>query len=222
LLGKNGVKVGLHDNMAVLRLLLYERCEVPLFGRRFTLVISSSNDEMANKILEIRFDWGQRILPELVHEMRGEAEQNIDSAFEASKYLLPLYQKEETGDSRGLHETLMDSLLQVANLEAPDANLKSGSTNKRKMDRPSERGFQGTLLQSSSAQNYSENGGEDAESKRERSVLEVSAVSNEEKDSEPSDGDDLLKKSPFAPKKQRGGKFDMVLKVATEANIYHY
>lgn len=125
----------------------------------------------------------------------------------------------------------MDSLLQVVNLEAPDAKEKSGNTNKRK-NRPSERGFQGTLLQSSSAQNQSENG-EDAKSKCEKSMLDVSAVSDEEKDSEPpivesakrqailsdsSDDDDLLNKSPFVPKKQRGSQFDMV-KVATEAKI---
>jgi hypothetical protein len=231
LLGEDAVKVGLHHNMAALRLLLHETCEIPLSGRRLILVLSSSNDEMAHKTLEISFDWGQRILQELVHEMRGEAEENFDSAFEPSKHLLLLYQKEENGDSRGLHETLMDSLLQVANLEAPDANEKSGSTNKRK-NRPSERGFQGTLLQSSSAQNHSENG-EDAKSKCEKSMLDVSAISDEEKDSEPrlvesakkqailsdsSDDDDLLNKSPFAPKKQRGSQFDMV-KVAIEAKI---
>jgi hypothetical protein len=37
--------------------------------------------------------------------------------------------------------------------------------------------------------------------------------------SDSSDDDDLPNKSPFAPKKQKGSQFDMVLKVATEANI---
>jgi hypothetical protein len=118
---------------------------------------------------------------------------------------------------------LTDSLLQLmANLEAPDANDKSGSTNRKKKNISTERGFKGTLLHSSSAQNQSENGGEDAESNREKSVVDVSPVSDEqEKDRELPIVKSAKKKHVVFSNSSDDNdlQFDMVLRVATEANV---
>jgi hypothetical protein len=232
LLREDTVKVGLHHNMAALRLLLYEKCEVALAGHKLILVMASK-DGKPHKTLEINFEWGQRRLQELVDEMKDPPDLKNDTKFEPSKQLLLLYQKDDNGNARALHETVMDSLLTLANLEPPDSADQAGNSKKRKRNRPSERGFRGTLLQSSVAPANNQNGNDmKKQMSSDASAVsadapaisaDVSAVSDEEKDNvrsikEPaekkrvvlsdSSSDDEILKSPFSPKKLIGGQFD--------------
>jgi hypothetical protein len=228
LLRENAVNVGLHHNMAALRLLLYEKCEVSLSGRRLTLVMSI-NDGKAHQTFDINFESGQRHLQEVIDGMRGEAEKKHDSNFEPSKDLLLLYQNEEGGGLQGLHETMMDSLLQMANLEPPDSSDQSANSKKRRRNRQSERGFQGTLLQSSAAVENSQN---EEDVKEDQVKLDRSAVSDEEKVNaiaaeEPvaktrvilsDSSDDEVLRSPFS-KKPRQARLDASHVIASESKV---
>ena len=228
LLKEGSVKVGLHHNMAALRLLLYEKCEVPVSGRKLILVMSSNNGKHL-EALEIKFEWGQKQLQELADDMKEQVPPENETPLDPSTQLLLLYQKEEGGNAPGLHETVMDSLLQLANLEPPDSKDSTSNIKKNKRDRPSERGFRGTLLQSSSAptSNPSERDAKKQSSSDESSPavvvpavsIIVSAVSDDDKDdaqsaqeptktprivlSDISSDDEILKSPPFARKKPK-------------------
>lgn len=174
LLSESVVDVGLHHNVAALLLLMYEKCELALSGCKLTLV-QSSNGKPHNT-LEITLEWSSRSLEELVDEMQAQPKENGSSVVPAPSDLLVLYQKEDNGQLGALNEHVFDSLLQVANLEEP---AKKGK-NKKKRNRSSERGFQGTLLHSAVPSVNNENA--DSDQKRISSKFGVSEISDEEND----------------------------------------
>jgi hypothetical protein len=188
----------------------------------------SINDGKAHQTFDINFESGQRHLQEVIDDMRSEAEKKHDSNFEPSKDLLLLYQNEDGGGLQGLHETMMDSLLQMANLEPPDSSDKSANSKKRRRNRQSERGFQGTLLQSSAAET-SQN---EEDVKENQMKLDRSAVSDEEKVNaiaaeEPvaktrvvlsDSSDDEVPTSPFS-KKPRQARLDASHVIASKSKV---
>jgi hypothetical protein len=200
LLREDSIHVGMHHNLAAVRLLMYEKCEVPLVGRKLTLVLSV-DDGKPHQTLELLSQHNQKELSDLVESLRGQTDDKGTSPFDPSKHLLILYQREGDFDARGLQESLMDSFLQMANLNNSEP---AGSKKSKKRNRPSERGFRGTLLSSSSSVppeedivEKSENGAvegdrgektQHVESKKRSSStirLDVSEISDEEKDSMP-------------------------------------
>ena len=72
------------------------------------------------------------------------------SSLNPSENLFLVYQKEKSDEQGDIEATIMDSLLQTSNMEAPDSEHKLGK-GRVKRKRASERGFQGTLLQSSTS-----------------------------------------------------------------------
>lgn len=202
-LSESSVNVGLHHNMAALRLLMYEKCEVALSGRKLTLVLSC--DGKPHKTQDIKFEWGEKQLKEIVDEMKGES--NGDSDVDVSTDLLLFHQTEDNGQSTLVQESVMESLIQLANLEAPD-QAKQGKNRKR--NRASERGFQGTLLQSSAPAPSNQDG--DTSDKKPPPKPDVSTISDEDKKSPPKVDisaitDDENNEEP-PQKKQRAISFD--------------
>lgn len=223
------IHVGLHHNMAALRLHLFETCEVPVSGHNLILVLLS-NDGQSQEALKVQFEWGERQLDELVDKMRDKVEVK-DDTFSPSESLVLLYQKENSSEGQALHETVMASLINLANIETSKSDHQVGNGKKTKRNRPSERGFRGTLLHSSSLS--AENQGDHEEDKKMISDVSamsadtsalggVTAVSDEEKDNthrieepvdkkgailtESSDDDDAVLKSPLSIKKTISGR----------------
>jgi hypothetical protein len=233
LLSENSVNVGLHHNMAALRLLLYEKCEVGLSGRKLTLVLPCV---IPPKTCEIKFEWGQKSLHELFDEMSGLVDKSEGQQATPSTDLLLLYQKESNGQSSTFNATVMDSLLQLANLEAGSTDNQAKNKKRR---RSSERGFQGTLLHSSLPSTNNHN--RYLPEAKTPAKSDVSAVSDEEKyakstmeDPSPSkkitrfvlsesdnSDDEILKKTLFSPKPRNPKEFnhtEMIIEQSESSN----
>jgi hypothetical protein len=151
ILSEKTIRAELHHNVAALRLLLYQNCEVPLSSKLSVAAMNSCDDALVPQGLEIAFDWGKKTLEELISELKTSNGVSDSTVSDPSEHLFFLYQKEK--NSEDFEAGIMDSLFQIANLESPefDSTSKNG---KGKQKGASERGFQGTLLQSSStAQN---------------------------------------------------------------------
>lgn len=141
---EHNVDIGLHHNVAALRLLLYQNCQIPLSGK--LTVVTILGDDALPKSLEIPFDWSSKTLNELVNCLQIPEENVKANPSEESFFFL--YQVNKDDRCGDIETTLMDSLLQQSNIESPDS--ESNPTKVRKgRKRSSERGFQGTLLQSS-------------------------------------------------------------------------
>lgn len=141
------IDIGLHHNVAALRLLLYQNCQIPL-GCNLSIALVSDNDSPP-KSLEIAFDWSKETLNDLVNRLKileGIVSNSLES--NPSEHLFLLYDDAKDDNSGDIETTLMDSMLQISNIESPDSENKP-SEGKRQRKHSSERGFQGTLLQSS-------------------------------------------------------------------------
>jgi hypothetical protein len=178
LLSEDSVKVSLYHNIAALRLRLYEKCEVGLSGNKLILVVLGEAGKLAES-LEIQFDWGAKQLSELVDDVKART--NIASEdFEPAASLILLHQKQNEVDSGNLHETVMDALLEIANLDpsGPTGNNNNNNKTKHINNRPAERGFRGTLLSSGSAPKNDQN----EEVVEKKATSDAYAVSDEDKD----------------------------------------
>jgi hypothetical protein len=150
LLREDTVRIGLHHNMASLKLLLYEKCELPVSGSLILVVVL--DDKTPPETVEIAFGWGRRNVSDIVEEVKTKM--GFTGPFDAWKGLFLLYSKDSAGkgtDISGLQESLMDSLLEMSNIGGSSPGASGKDTGKAKRNRPAERGFRGTLLQSSSA-----------------------------------------------------------------------
>ena len=173
LLREDSIHVGMHHNFAAVRLLLYEKCEVPLSGRKVTLVLSAGDG--THRVQNLISEHNPKLLSDLVEILKGQVEQKDASPlnFDPSKHLVILYQRDTDFSASGFQDSLLDSFLQTANLESSDASDKNKD---RKRNRPSERGFRGTLLSSSSSVPAE---GDDAEKDGGKEGEEVDSSANE-------------------------------------------
>jgi hypothetical protein len=176
LLSEDTVKVSLYHNIAALRLRLYEKCEVGLSGNKVILVVLGEDGKLAES-LEIQFDWGPKQLSELVDDVKARTK-IVCADFEPAASLILLHQKQNEVDSRSLHETVMDSLLEIANLDPSRPTGNNNNKTKRINNRPAERGFRGTLLSSGSAPKNDQ----DEEVVEKKAISDTYAVSDEDKD----------------------------------------
>lgn len=180
ILREDSIDINLGHNMAAVRLLLFEKCEVPLAESMVYIVNLNSCDPL---IIDVTTASSEKSLEDIIDQKRDE---NNSGGLNPLENFMILYKNLEKDDSRDLHETLIESLLQAANLELSE--ISSDSKGKRK--RQSERGFQGTLLQSSSSIAASSNSCEDAIDKvesvetepKKRSRSDTIQVSDDEKD----------------------------------------
>eukprot|EP00980_Cylindrotheca_fusiformis_P000669 scaffold160_cov136-Cylindrotheca_fusiformis.AAC.16 len=193
LLSESSINVGLHHNVAALRLLMYEKCEVSLSANKLTLVQSSN--EKAHCTLDVKSEWNSRSLEELMDDMNKGHENGFKINPDPSGILL-LFQQEDKGKMRPVNETVLDSLLQVANLESQNSE-KDGKVGKKRK-RSSERGFQGTLLHSSGTSSNIQVGNSSIPETVRREKSDVSAISDEEKDtaSASCERDDISRQKP--------------------------
>jgi len=143
------IDIGLHHNVAALRLLLYQNCQVPL-GCKLSVAVCL-DDTSLPQVLDIAFDWSKKTLNSLVDELKIVDDSIRDLLnSNASDQFFVLYQIAKESEREDIETTIMDSLLQVSNLQSPDS--RNNSNKKEKARKPSsERGFQGTLLQSSTS-----------------------------------------------------------------------
>lgn len=141
-------QAAMQHNCAALRLRLFEVVQVPVFSTKLFIVLLL--DEVPNPIyLEIGFDWGDKSLEDLIGELKQLliGEKGAAPEVKLEENVLFLYQGTKELDAGGIKEAaIMGSLLHKANLEDPQTAKKG----KAKRSRP-ERGFRGTLLQSSSS-----------------------------------------------------------------------
>ena len=186
LLSESSVRIGLHYNFAAIKLLLYEGCEVPVFGYRISLVVAL-DDTKSPEWVDVEPSWASKELKEVVDDLKltGQHDEEVD--FEPSKSLFLMYRKEVPDSDSNIGETnasVMDSLLELSNISTPnDSSKKPGDSGKGKRNRPAERGFRGTLLQASSGlepKEDSENG--DPDDQKEAPKTDISEVSDEEKE----------------------------------------
>jgi hypothetical protein len=141
ILREDSIEVSLDHNMAAVRLLLYEKCEVPLAESMVYVVNLSNSDPL---IIDVTIALNEKSLEDVIDRTIDKNHADILDPFEN---FMILYKKLEKDDTSDLNATLMDSLIQAANLEL--SKITGDPKGKRK--RQSERGFQGTLLQSSSS-----------------------------------------------------------------------
>ena len=146
------IDIGIDHNVAALRLLLYQNCQIPL-GCKLSIALSF-DDVPSPQGLEIAFDWSKKTLDELVplvDELKIVDERTGSLLKEnPSEHIFLLYQVQKDDESGDIETTLMDSLLQISNIESSESksNISKG---KKTRKGSSERGFQGTLLQSSAS-----------------------------------------------------------------------
>ena len=146
---EESIDIGLHHNIAALRLLLFQNCQIPL-GCKLSFAISLGDDSEP-KGLDITFDESSKTLNEIIDHLKttdGSFGDVVDS--NPSEHYFLLYQVDKGDKSGDIEATLMDSFLQVSNIESPNSKgntAKGGKKRKRSL----ERGFQGSLLQSSTA-----------------------------------------------------------------------
>jgi len=141
------IDIGLRYNVAAIRLLLLQNCQIPL-GCKLSISAFPGGDSPP-KGLDIAFDWSKKTLADLVMELILETGGDFGVESNPSEHVFFLYKADKDNKSGEIENTLMDSMLQIANIGSSDS--KSNTTvAKKSRKRSSERGFQGTLLQSSS------------------------------------------------------------------------
>ena len=153
------INIGLHHNVAALRLLLLQNCQIPL-GCRMNIAVTFDDDVSPPRGLEIAFDSNTKSLQELIDELKNLEGISDFPTSNPSENVFLLYQNDKDGEYGDLDATFMDTLLQMSNIVHPDSDNKHGK-GKAKRNRASERGFRGTLLQSSTssaAENNAHNG----------------------------------------------------------------
>mmetsp|Transcript_11381 Transcript_11381/g.27439 ORF Transcript_11381/g.27439 Transcript_11381/m.27439 type:complete len:1778 (-) Transcript_11381:330-5663(-) len=157
------MKVDMHLNVAALKLMLFERCQVSITGRKLTLAVAWKGKHQGQ--LEIRSEWIQKPVSDLVKDIQVQSKEEFssDELCDPPIELHVFHQRDTAGSLRALHESVMDSLLQTANFDKPEDSKTPNSNNKnRKRKRSTERGFQGTLLHSGpSAPNTQSDSSED-------------------------------------------------------------
>lgn len=154
LLREDLVHVSLDNNLAAVCLFLYESCGIPANYSKLFLVLTPEFE--STLVMESSpFDSDAAMsLKELIARLR-DGRPN-DEHFDHTKHTLLLYQR-GLGDVAVQHEVLIEALFQSANIcnspsngGAAAAGSGKGLTKTRTKNPRSERGFQGTLLQSGS------------------------------------------------------------------------
>jgi hypothetical protein len=140
ILREDSIEATLDHNMAALRLLLYEKCEIPLSDSNYYIVDLKNGDPL---IIHIPLTMNEKSLQEMVNGVNRPHRDDLHT-FEN---IVIMYQMREKVESSHVNATLMDSLIQAANLDSSNGKRDGNIKTKRQ----SERGFQGTLLQSSSS-----------------------------------------------------------------------
>lgn len=175
LLSEDTIQVGFHHNLAAVRLLMYEKCNIPL-SAELAIVIAPSNEEPRHHKIEASSFLSALALPNWISELRDGG-----TPLDLKKDILLVRQQQSSSDAGGLHDTMLESLLLHANL---DSTVHSDSAKKNKKPRASERGFRGTLLQSSNVSQAADT----SDKKQEPDTLvesNASQVSDEEMEVEP-------------------------------------
>jgi hypothetical protein len=140
IMDENTFNASPHHNVAALKLQLYQMCQVPLSSvRLFIVLLLDDNVEPIH--LEVQFDWATRTFAELIEQLKEVLAVEKGHGLDIEENILFLYQPMSGGDTEDTE--LMDSLLEVS-------NLGEKQSDKKKKERRPERGFSGTLLQSSS------------------------------------------------------------------------
>ena len=103
------------------------------------------------------FSCNEKSLEDVVKELRGFSDEasGKPNSDQSDEYFV-LY-RDESEDSKEIEASIMDSLFAIANI---DQSNKKSSNEKDKKKRSSERGFRGTLLQSSSSSGATSNQGD--------------------------------------------------------------
>ena len=143
------IGIGFHHNVAALRLLLFQNCQIPL-GCKLSIAIFADGDSSL-KSVEIAFDSSEETLKSLI-DQSNIMDESTSKLLESkpSEHFFLLYQDDKNGQDGEIETTLMDSLLQISNIESSDSKCKN-SEGAKKRKRSSERGFQGSLLHSSTS-----------------------------------------------------------------------
>jgi hypothetical protein len=138
------VKVGLQHNVAALRLFLFESCEIKLQWNLYAALVTSDNDQLPI-VLKLGPSCNEATIDDVLVKLRKETGISSARDTDVDKELYLLCQETEQ-DSDVIEASLMDTMIDKSN--AAGMQEKDG---KKKRNRPSERGFRGTLLQSSSS-----------------------------------------------------------------------
>ncbi|KAL3916643.1 MAG: hypothetical protein SGILL_005083 [Bacillariaceae sp.] len=143
ILKETTVKAGLHHNLAALRLFLYQSFEFRLQWKLFAALVSSDGDQPPT-VLELSYSSNEESLQDILDKLKENAGVT-ECVPDDENELLLLYQENEN-DSNAIEASLMDALFEKSN-----AGGEKKEKGNRKRNRASERGFRGTLLQSSSS-----------------------------------------------------------------------
>ena len=186
ILSEDTVRVGLHYNIAAIKLLLYQSCEVPVYGYRLSLVVASEESPQEEWI-DIEQSWSNKELKELVDGVKAKLPLTNEDGIDPSKSLSLLYRKEMSDTDTNIRETnasVMDSLLDLSNISTPDESSKKPGTGGKGKRRPAERGFRGTFLQASPGVAPEKPSEEDEPDtvQKEPPKADISEVSDEEKE----------------------------------------
>lgn len=139
---ETNVTLGLHYNLAAVRLFLYERCEIPLSSQLLAAFVPSDQSSVPFGIA-LQPTSNEEPLEDVLRELKrkGGFEEEVDDV--ANKLVL-LYRQNE--NSAGVVEaSLLDTLLEISNT-ALSKEDKECVKNRKGMRKHSERGFRGTLL----------------------------------------------------------------------------
>ncbi len=160
LLREDSVNVSLHHNVAAICLFMYESCGIPANYSKLFLVLTPEFEKSSISETSPFDSESQVSLSELIQRMRGG--KLDDEHFDHKKHTLLLHQR-DPGDSNCQHEALVEALFQCSNIDGDHASLNRNEdrVGSRKKSRPSERGFQGTLLQSGNPPSASTEHGDD-------------------------------------------------------------
>jgi hypothetical protein len=140
--------VGMNYNIAAIRLLLFERCEVPLSCRLLAGYIPDDTSIMPC-VIDLKPTSNEDNLGDFLMELRKKDHMANASDCDLSQKLFFLHQKRDDVTQVD-EESLLDSLLEISNTQSPNVSGKANNL-KGKRKQASERGFRGTLLQSSSS-----------------------------------------------------------------------
>lgn len=176
ILSEDIINIGLHHNFAALRLLLYQDCRIPL-GCKLSIALTKGSDSTP-KGIDVAFDASTKTLNEQIDLLKTTAEGFSDfSLSNPTEQCFLLYKVEKGDKCKDIEATLMDSLLEASNIASTDA--KSNATKGRKTKKESsERGFQGTLLQSSNPSGLAD----DDQASGESNVAVLSPINDSKQD----------------------------------------
>lgn len=152
LLNENSVNIGLYHNFAAICLNMNEQSSIPADYSQLFLVVTPQFEKPIIDVVSPRGQESEQTLEDKIRVMRKDRPN--DEHFDPTKHTLLLYQKDRSTSGDGpLEEALLQSLFRFANFGSRSESKSTASSNKpsspkKKKSRPSERGFQGTLLQS--------------------------------------------------------------------------